>query len=150
MMDKTHMTIYVKLRDSVIEEVKDYFGASCPALPFEDWKTLHFKSMVLDESDGHTIVESDHPDGYNMIILHPRTHELIWVYSIDFDFVDPPKPPLNKYKVRIKTIDIREMIIEAEDEQKAIESYASISLGEMNIIDSLDDEFLSIEKLGAE
>lgn len=56
-----------------------------PQISHRDFKNLAFKGMILDAADGHSIVETDHPEGYNMILLHPRTLRLHWCYSYDFE-----------------------------------------------------------------
>lgn len=74
------------LRKQLIED-EDYTCASI-CVTREEWERLEFKCMQLDDQDNTPFSEKDHPDGYNMILLHPETHELFWAYSADFDFKD--------------------------------------------------------------
>ena len=61
---------------------------SHPAMQKREILTHMFKHMFLDSCDGHMITEKDHPEGYNMLILHPITKCIHWVHSADFDFID--------------------------------------------------------------
>lgn len=71
------------MRKSLIED--DNYLASSIELPAGDWQRLEFKYMQLD-GDEQVFSEKDHPDGYNMILLHPETYQLFWAYSSEFDF----------------------------------------------------------------
>jgi hypothetical protein len=68
--------------------IRDGIPPTHPQLSDKDLCTLLFKSMTLDEADGHSIIESDHPEGFNMLILHPVTHCIHWAYTHDFDWVE--------------------------------------------------------------
>lgn len=68
-----------------IEEHDDYPTVSI-CVTREEWERCKFLCMQLDSQDPTVFIETDHPDGYNMILLHPETHELFWGYSADFEF----------------------------------------------------------------
>lgn len=75
------MTIYARAH------IRNDLPPTDPMISGWDLGRLIFKHMILDSADGHSINESDHPDGYNMLILHPETMHLHWCYSHDFDFI---------------------------------------------------------------
>lgn len=79
------MRIKAFVRREIIDQ--KMFPYSSKELSFEEWETFKFYCYQLDDDDPTAFSENDHPDGCNMIILHPITYELIWVYSIDFDFM---------------------------------------------------------------
>ncbi len=66
-------------------ECKD-FPITSMKVSQKDWRELCFKCMQLDNEDDLAFKEGDHPDHYNMILLHPRSKKLFWAYSHDFDF----------------------------------------------------------------
>lgn len=70
------MKAYV--RDDLIEFNKEYPASSIP-LSFEEWENLDFEVIETDE-------DFETEEGFNMIIKHPKTNELISVCSIDFNF----------------------------------------------------------------
>lgn len=65
----------------------DGIPSTDPQLSRDDLETLEFIDMILDRDDGHHIDETDHPDGYNMLIMHPKTNHIHWAYTWDFDFI---------------------------------------------------------------
>ena len=76
------MTVYARAN------IRDGFPTTHPELSEFELGSMIFKHMILDECDGYTIIEDDHPDGFNMLILHPQTHLIHWCYSHDFDFIE--------------------------------------------------------------
>lgn len=80
------MNSYAVANSQNIQDHDDYPIASI-CITREEWERNKFKYMVLDKEDNTPFIETDHPDGYNMILLNPETHELFWAYSADFDFV---------------------------------------------------------------
>lgn len=66
-------------------ENEDFPHTSIPIRKAE-WLSLSFYYMVLDREDDLPFIETDHPAGFNMILLHPNTHELFWGYSIEYEF----------------------------------------------------------------
>lgn len=84
-MSQESTRTYARLR-------RDLFGEqpieTSPPLMHSDFESLSFLCMQLDSDpeDPTPFIETDHPDGFNMILLHPETHRLIWCYSIDFEF----------------------------------------------------------------
>ena len=72
------------IRKQLIED-EDYTCASI-CITREEWETLKFKCMLLDDEDNTAFSEKDTEDGYNLILLHPLTKVLFWAYSCDFDF----------------------------------------------------------------
>ena len=82
------MSTYAIANQKNIEDHEEYPSSTSICITREEWERCKFKYMVLDEEDNTPFLETDHPDGYNMILLHPETHELFWGYSADFDFVE--------------------------------------------------------------
>jgi len=78
------MRTYAKIRHELIED-EDYCRASI-CITIQEWQRLKFLCMQLDSEDPTSFIETDNPDGFNMILLHPETQQLFWVYSADFDF----------------------------------------------------------------
>lgn len=74
------------VRKDLIDE-EDYPPSSI-CVTREEWEGLYFYCMQLDREDDLPFQETDHPEGFNMILLHPETHQLFWVYSIDFEFME--------------------------------------------------------------
>lgn len=72
------------VRADLLED-EDYPNASI-CVTREDWESLGFYCMQLDKEDNQPFLETDTEDGYNMILLHPKTKELFWAYSADFEF----------------------------------------------------------------
>ena len=70
------MRAYV--RDDLMEFDKEYPPSSIP-VSNEDWENLDFEVMNTPE-------DFETEEGFNMIIKHPKTQELISVCSIDFNF----------------------------------------------------------------
>lgn len=76
---------YAKIAKHLIE-TEDYPIASI-LITSEEWERLKFICMTLDSQDSIPFLETDHPDRFNMILLHPEKHELFWAYSCDFDYI---------------------------------------------------------------
>ncbi len=80
------MTSYAYAKKYDIEH--GWYPASSIDISPSEWETLQFKHMILDSSDPTPFVETDHPDGFNMILLHPETKVLFWGYTADFDYTE--------------------------------------------------------------
>jgi len=91
----TNKRTYAHLRDCRKDEADQV--ACSPPISSNDLEMLKFLYIQVDSADGDNITEQDHPDGYNMLILHPRTKRIHWAYSHDFDFVD--EEPTHKYRI---------------------------------------------------
>jgi len=92
----TNKRTYAHLRDIRKDEADQV--ACSPPISSNDLEMLKFLYIQVDSADGDNITEQDHPDGYNLLILHPRTKRIHWAYSHDFDFVD--EEPRNKYRIK--------------------------------------------------
>lgn len=77
---------YARLTRDLIDD--ESYLTSDPQLSLKDLETLTFVCMQLDSEDPTVFVETDHPDGYNLLIMHPISRQIHWAYSCDFDFVN--------------------------------------------------------------
>lgn len=77
-----------------------YYPTASIYIRRQEWETLKFLYMQLDESDDTDFIPNDHPEGFNVILMHPVTKELFWSYSHDLDFTcEEESPKLKRFKV---------------------------------------------------
>lgn len=80
---RSHRTKAFLKRELIEDET---YACASITITREEWESLGFLCMQLDSEDPTPFLETDNPDGFNLILLHPKTHQLFWANSCDFDF----------------------------------------------------------------